>query len=176
MNSPAPTIERLNLPASEADVRSLALLLIDAIASGSPVSFLLTLTLEQAEDWWRRTLSAAHAKAVFLVIRDDPAIVGTAQLHPAWAPNQPHRAEVAKVLVHRRSRRMGLGTRLMQAMEDEARSAGFNLLTLDTKRGCPAEALYRQLGWTYVGTIPRFAFDPDGITPHDDVIFYKELV
>src|SRR6267378_1135962 len=75
-------------------------------------------------------------------------IVGTVQLHAAWAPNQPHRAEVAKLLVHRRGRRAGLGTRLMRTIEDAARRAGFRLLTLDTKRGDVAERLYRRIGWT----------------------------
>lgn len=168
-------IERLILPVSDSDFRALAQLLVDAVESGAAVSFLAPLTLERAEDWWRRTISSSHSAAIFLVTRDAEGIVGTVQLHPAWAPNQPHRAEIAKLLVHRRSRRAGLGTRLMLTIEDEAQRAGFNLLTLDAKRGGTAEHLYRQLGWTHAGTIPRFAFDPDGTTPHDAVIFYKEL-
>jgi GNAT superfamily N-acetyltransferase len=138
------------------------------------VSFLAPLPLERAEDWWRETVSACHSRSVFLVARDAEGIVGSVQLHPAWAPNQPHRAEIAKLLVHRRGRRAGLGTRLMQAAEDAARRAGFGLLTLDTKRGDAAESLYRRLGWTPAGTIPGYALDSDG-TPHDTVIFYKEL-
>ncbi|HET9481138.1 MAG TPA: GNAT family N-acetyltransferase, partial [Candidatus Polarisedimenticolia bacterium] len=90
------------------------------------------------------------------------------------APNQPHRAEITKLLVHRRSRRAGLGARLMRTIEDEARRAGFRLLTLDAKRGEAAERLYRRLGWTAAGTIPGYALDPGG-TPHDAVFFYKEL-
>lgn len=168
-------IERLKPPASEADLKSLAALLVDAVESGAAVSFLAPLTPGQAEDWWRRNLSVLVSGAIFLVARDAEGIVGAAQLHPAWAPNQPHRADVMKLLVHRRARRRGLGTRLMQALETEARSAGFRLLTLDSKRGDAGENLYRQLGWTTVGTIPRFALDPDGITPHDAVVFYKEL-
>jgi GNAT superfamily N-acetyltransferase len=168
-------VERLVPPVSAADVRSLAELLIDAVESGAAVSFLAPLTLEGAEDWWRRTLSAAPASAIFLVARDADGIVGTVQLHPAWAPNQPHRAEIVKLLVHRRSRRAGLGSQLMHAMEDEARRSGFKLLTLDAKRGGGAEALYRHLGWIHAGTIPRYALDPDGTTPHDAVIFYKAL-
>jgi acetyltransferase len=167
-------IERLNLPASDADCRSLAQLLVDAVESGAAVSFLAPLTVARAEAWWRSMLSAADPRAVVLVARDADGIVGTVQFHPAWAPNQPHRAEIAKLLVHRRSRRFGLGTRLMLAIEDEARRAGFGLLTLDAKRGEAAEQLYRRLGWAHAGTIPRFAFDSDG-TPHDAVIFYKDL-
>lgn len=168
-------IEQLTPPVSDSDLRTLARLLADTVESGEAVSFLSPFTLDAAEDWWRRTISASHSGAVFLVARDADGIVGTVQLHPAWAPNQPHRAEVMKLLVARRSRRRGLGTRLMQTIEDLARDAGFGLLTLDAKRGGAAERLYRRMGWTLVGTIPRFALDPDGKTPHDAVIFYKEL-
>jgi GNAT superfamily N-acetyltransferase len=168
-------VERLDRPVSDADLRSLAELLIDAVESGAAVSFLAPLTFEGAEDWWRKTFSASHAGAIFLVARDADGIVGTVQLHPAWAPNQPHRAEIVKLLVHRRGRRAGLGTRLMHAIEDAARRSGFRLLTLDAKRGGEAEALYRHLGWVHAGTIPQYALDPDGTNPHDAVIFYKEL-
>ncbi len=169
------TIERLILPANESDVRALAGLLVDAVASGAAVSFVSPLTLEQAIDWWRATLADAHARAIFLVAREAGVIVGTVQLHPAWAPNQPHRTELVKLIVHRGHRGAGVGARLMHAAEDEARREGFRLLTLDAKRGAAAETLYRRLGWTYVGAIPRFAVDTDGVTPHDAVIFYKEL-
>lgn len=177
-------IERLERPVGEADVGALAALLQDAVDSGAAASFLATLTREQAEAWWRETLDAAPRGAVFLVAREPAAdggrsgrdpIVGTVHLQPSWAPNQPHRADICKLLVHRRARRQGLGTRLMQAIEEEALRGGFRLLVLDTKRGDPADRLYRRLGWTVVGTIPRFAVDPDGVTPHDAVVFYKEL-
>ena len=168
-------IEQLIPPANDADLRDLAELLIDAVESGAAVSFVAPLTLVRALDWWRQTLSSASSAAVFLVARDARGIVGTVQFHPAWAPNQPKRAEIVKLLVHRRSRRTGLGSRLMHAAEDAARNAGFTLLTLDAKRGGAAEALYRQLGWTHVGTIPDYAVDTDGTTPHDAVIFYKQL-
>ncbi|HKA38049.1 MAG TPA: GNAT family N-acetyltransferase [Thermoanaerobaculia bacterium] len=139
------------------------------------MSFLSPLTVERAEDWWRKTISGSAPGAVFLVARDGSGIAGTVQLHPAWAPNQPHRAEIAKLIVDARSRRAGLGTRLMEAIEDEGRRGGFTLLTLDAKRGTAAERLYRRIGWTAVGAIPRYALDTDGKTPHDAVIFYKEL-
>jgi acetyltransferase len=174
MTTRTPTIERLRPPVSDSDLRALAALLVDAVESGAAVSFLAPLSAERAEAWWRKTTEASDARAVFLVARDAGVIAGTVQLHPAWAPNQPHRAEIAKLIVDRRVRRTGLGTQLMQAIEQEARRAGFTLLTLDAKRGAAAEHLYRQLGWTAVGAIPRFAFDSDG-TPHDAVIFYKHL-
>lgn len=168
------TIERLELPVAESDLRSLALLLVEAVESGAAVSFVAPLSLEAAVEWWRTTIAGADPRAVFLVVRDEEGIAGTVQLHPAWAPNQQHRAEIVKLLVHHRSQRAGIGTQLMHAVEDAARSGGFSLLTLDAKRGAPAESLYRRLGWTPVGTIPRYAVDPDG-TPHDAVFFYKEL-
>lgn len=166
-------IERLRPPATEADIRALAELLLDAIDAGAAVSFLAALTRAQAEDWWRRTLAAPGT--IVLVARDADGIVGTVQLHPAWAPNQPHRADVAKVLVHRRARRRGIASELMSSLEAEARGAGFRLLTLDAKRGDVAETFYRKLGWTHAGTIPRYALDPDGTIAHDAVIFFKEL-
>lgn len=174
MNTQTYVIEQLLRPVSDADLRALAQLLVDAVQSGAAVSFLPPLTVENAEAWWRKTIAAADPRAIFLVARAEPGIVGSVQLHPAWAPNQPHRADIAKLLVHRRRRRMGLGTQLMQTVETAAQRAGFTLLTLDAKRGGAAEQLYRQLGWTTVGTIPGYAIDPDG-TPHDTVIFYKEL-
>jgi len=115
-------------------LRALAGLLVDAVESGAAVSFVLPLTVERAQEWWRRTFSASHTGAVFLVARDTEGsgeIVGTVQLQPAWAPNQPHRAEVAKLLVHRTRRGGGLGGALMRAIEKAALGAGFSLLTLD---------------------------------------------
>src|SRR5437867_9499796 len=87
------TIERLILPVGDSDLRDLARLLVDAVESGAAVSFLAPLTLERAEDWWRKTTSASYSGAIFLVARDAEGIVGTVQLHPAWAPNQPHRGD-----------------------------------------------------------------------------------
>ena len=168
-------IERLASPVSEADLRSLALLLVDAVDSGAAVSF-LSLTEAQALDWWRKLLEPPGSGAIVLIARDDGGIAGSVQLHPSWAPNQPHRADVAKLIVHRRARQRGLGAALMVAVEREAESAGYRLLVLDSKRGDAGERLYRRLGWTVVGTIPRYALDTDGRTPHDTVLFYKELV
>jgi ribosomal protein S18 acetylase RimI-like enzyme len=167
-------IERLAPPVSEADLRSLALLLVDAVDSGAAVSF-LSITEAQALDWWRRQFTAPASGAIVLAARDGDGIVGAVQLHPSWAPNQPHRADIAKLIVHRRGRRRGLGERLMAAVEQAAAAAGYRLLVLDSRRGDAGERLYRRLGWTVVGTIPRFALDTDGKTPHDTVVFYKEL-
>ena len=168
-------IERLIPPVSDRDVRALGELLVDAVDSGAAVSFLAPLTVERAEQWWRRAFTAADSGSIFLVARDGAGIVGTVQLHPAWAPNQPHRADVSKLIVHRSSRRGGVGMQLMRSLEDAARRAGFTLLTLDAKQGGAAVELYHRMGWTDVGVIPRYALDPDGKTPHGTVIFYKDL-
>lgn len=176
MSAPVPAqIERLQAPVSDTDIRDLAALLRDAVDSGAAVSFLAPLAQERAEEWWRGILASADPRSVILVARDGEGIAGSVQLHPAWAPNQPHRADIAKLLVHRRARRAGLGARLMREIEAAARATGFTLLTLDAKRGGAAEQLYRREGWTVVGTIPRYAVDPDGAALHDTVVFYKEL-
>jgi acetyltransferase len=174
MAGPVPGIERLTPPVAEVDFQDLAGLLADTVNSGAAVSFLPPLTPADAGAWWRKTLAAADSRAIFLVARDAEGIAGTVQLHPAWAPNQRHRGEITKLLVRRRCRGTGLGGRLMESIEAAARTAGFRLLTLDTKRGDAAERLYRRLGWTAAGTIPGYALDPDG-TPHDAVLFYKHL-
>jgi ribosomal protein S18 acetylase RimI-like enzyme len=168
-------IERLIPPVSDRDVRALGELLVDAVDSGAAVSFLAPLTQDRAEQWWRRALTSIEAGAIVLVARDADGIVGTVQMLPAWAPNQPHRADVAKLIVHRRGRRSGVGRRLMQSIEDAARQARFTLLTLDAKEDGAAVQLYRRIGWTEVGVIPRYALDTDGKTPHGTVIFYKDL-
>jgi len=171
----APLIERLARPASDADVRALARLLAEIVESGAAVSFVAPLSLERAEAFWRDVLAQPESRVVVLVARESGRIVGTVQLHPAWAPNQPDRAEIAKLLVERDRRGRGLGEKLMRAAEDVALRSGWKLLTLDAKRGEAAERLYRRLGWIHAGTIPRYALDPDGRAWHDAVILYKEL-
>jgi ribosomal protein S18 acetylase RimI-like enzyme len=167
-------IEQLTLPAGEDDIRDLALLLLDATDSGASIGFLASLTLSAATEWWRDNFAKAGERAIFLVARDADGITGTVQLRPAPMPNQPHRADIAKLLVHRRARGQGIGRMLMQEIERRARAAGFTLLVLDTKRGDAAESLYRRAGWTEVGVIPGYALNPDG-TLCDTVVFYKKL-
>lgn len=158
------------------DVDALAALLVDAVDDGAAVSFLQPLTLDRAREWWRTWLPELPTRsAVLMACTDDGRVDGVVALAAAWAPNQPHRGEVMKLLVHRRARRSGLGIRLMQAVETEAKTLGLTLLTLDARAGGGAEALYRRLGWIVVGYIPAFALDPDGTTRHDDVLFYKNV-
>src|SRR5438128_12229567 len=104
-------IEQLALPVREDEVRDLAMLLLDAVDSGASVGFLDSTTLESAEEWWRDRIANAGERAIFLVSRDESGIVGTVQLLPAPMPNQRHRADIAKLLIHRRARRQGLGSK-----------------------------------------------------------------
>jgi acetyltransferase len=168
-------IERLAFPATPSDIAALAELLCDAVNSGSAVSFLAPLAPETARAWWHDQIKNADPKSIFLVARDGVEIAGTVQLHASWAPNQPHRADIAKLIVHRRARGQGIGKKLMEAIEQESAQLGFTLLVLDTRRGCEAESLYRKLGWTEAGIIPNFALNADGSGYHDTVIFFKDL-
>lgn len=173
------TVDRLSTPPTPTDLHSLAGLLCDAVNSGSAVSFLAPLSFETAETWWRETLGGTNDKKTILVARlvgeNGGEIVGAVQLHPSWAPNQPHRADIAKLIVHRRARGQGIGRRLMETVEQLAAQAGYTLLVLDTRRGCEAEHLYRKLGWTEAGIIPDFAVNADRSGLHDTVIFYKRV-
>jgi GNAT superfamily N-acetyltransferase len=154
-------------------VEQLAAVLLDAVQSGAGVSFMSELTPDQATEWWRQTIGAS-GRAVVLVARDAEGIVGTVQLQPSWAPNQPHRADVAKLIVHRRGRGRGVARALMQELERRARERNLTLLLLDTCKGSVAEQLYTSLGWVRVGEVPRFALNPDG-SWCDTVFFFKQL-
>jgi ribosomal protein S18 acetylase RimI-like enzyme len=160
--------------ATEDIVQQLASVLVDAVTGGASVSFMSDLQFDEAVDWWRQTLTASPSRAVVLVARDELGIVGTVQLQPSWAPNQVHRADVAKLIVHRRARGRGIARTLMQEIERHAREQRFTLLVLDTCKGSAAEKLYTSLGWLRVGVIPHYALNPDG-TPCDTVYFYKQL-
>lgn len=120
------------------------------------------------------TADAAAGGRLILAAFDGERIVGTVQVVAAVQPNQPHRADIAKLLVHRDARRQGVAERLMGAAEAEARAAGKTLLVLDTVTGDAAERLYTRLGWSRVGVIPNYALYPDG-RPCATTVFYKEL-
>ncbi|HTV22005.1 MAG TPA: GNAT family N-acetyltransferase [Polyangiaceae bacterium] len=167
-------IEPLSRGASASDLDELGELLCDAVASGASVSFLPPLTLERARAYWIDVIERAHRRAVTLVARDERGIAGSVQLQPASVQNQPHRAEVAKLLVHRRARRRGVGRALMAELEKWATLGGFTLLTLDTKLGDAGELLYEGTGWQRAGQIPGYALDAEG-TPCATVLFYKQL-
>jgi GNAT superfamily N-acetyltransferase len=116
----------------------------------------------------------ARGETALLVARVGGRIVGTVQLGLALPPNQPHRAEVKKLLVHRSARGRGIGMALMTAAEEAARARGRTLLVLDTALGDNAERLYTRAGWNRVGVIPGYALFPDG-SPCDTVVFWKQV-
>ena len=159
----------------EAQVDALALLLIDAIDSDAGVSFLHPLEPERARAFWRGVADdvASGARAL-LVAEDESGVVGTVQLVLAQPENQPHRAELVKMLVHRRARRRGLGAALLGAAEQTARACGKTLLVLDTNTGSDAERLYARNGWVRVGEIPGFSIQPRGGL-RATTVFYKQL-
>ena len=158
-----PAIRRLGT-LDAAHVRGLAQVLCDCVDGGASVSFMQPLSLERAEGFWRGVAAGvARGERALLVAEDtDGAIVGTVQLVLAQPENQPHRADVAKMLVHRRARRQGVAAALMRAVEREAALEAKSLLVLDTVTGGDAERLYERLGWQRCGVIPDYALWPDG--------------
>ena len=170
------TVRRLDAEEAAAAVAGLADVLIDCVEGGASVSFMQPMTVEKATRFWRMVADGvARGERALLVAEDEEGrIVGTVQLVLALPENQPHRADVAKMLVHRRARRRGVAQRLMQAAEAVARDEGKLLLVLDTVTGSDAERLYTRAGWQRVGEIPDYALMPDG--PFcATTVFYKAL-
>lgn len=156
------------------DLRDLADVLVDCVEGGASVSFMQPLSHERALDFWRGVAAGVErGERALLVAQDAQGIVGTVQLVLAQPENQPHRADLSKMLVHRRGRRQGIGERLLQAAEDTARECGQTLLVLDTASP-DAERLYRRAGWVCCGVIPGFALLPQGGLC-DTTLFYRQL-
>jgi GNAT superfamily N-acetyltransferase len=159
--SDGPRIRR----AEAADAGALAGILVDVVAGGASVGFMLPLSRERALEVWQRWLgSAARGERIVLVAEDTTsrALVGTVQLVTALPDNQPHRGDIAKMLVHPSARRRGIGAALLGAVETEARAAQKTLLVLDTVTGSDGHRLYARLGWQRVGEIPNYALFPAG--------------
>lgn len=171
----SPVIEPLDPEAAVRERPALAALLQDAVDSGASVGFLPPVPAADAAAYWDAVGAAVRAGArVLLVARRDATVVGSVQLELAERPNARHRAEVTKLMVHRSARRQGVGRALMRAIEGEARRRGRTTLVLDTRQGDPSEALYRSLGWTLVGAIPRYARSGDG-TLAATAVYYRLL-
>jgi GNAT superfamily N-acetyltransferase len=146
----------------DAPIAGLADVLIDCVEGGASVSFMHPLRRDRAEVFWRSVAQGVAAGDRALVVAEDArGVCGTVQLILAQPENQPHRAELAKMLVHRRARRHGLGAALMREAEDIARECGKTLLVLDTA-SADAERLYERMGWEKVGVIPGYALLPQG--------------
>jgi ribosomal protein S18 acetylase RimI-like enzyme len=175
VNQPGVTIERLDAAQTAEALPELVCLFQDAVASGASIGFLPPLSTEEAEHYWQKVLAEVRgATRVLLVARRADELAGSVQLDLAQQRNAAHRAEVQKLMVHRASRRQGLGRALMQAAESVAHALGRTLLVLDTRQGDPAEQLYRSLGYVRAGEIPNYARSADG-SLHTTIIFYREL-
>jgi GNAT superfamily N-acetyltransferase len=167
------TVERLDVNGARRHRDALAAVLVDCVEGGASVSFMAPFTHDEARAFFDSVEpDIAAGVRVLLAAFLDNEVVGTVQVAAAWPPNQPHRADVAKLLVHRSSRNRGIGRLLMERAEVEAREQGWTLLVLDTVTGDPAERLYEHMGWNKVGVIPNFALYPDG-RPCDTTVFWK---
>jgi GNAT superfamily N-acetyltransferase len=168
-------IRRLDATEVHAQLDGLAAVLADCVAGGASVSYMAPFSHEHARGAFEGfAAEVEQGRRLLLAAFADGDVVGTVQVILALPPNQPHRAEIAKLLVHRSARRRGTAELLMERAETEARAEGKTLLVLDTVTGDSAERLYERLGWTKVGVIPGYALYPDG-RPCDTTVFWKSL-
>jgi GNAT superfamily N-acetyltransferase len=168
-------IEALDAAAAASAERRLAELLVECVADGASLTWLPPLPLPEAVAWWKRvSAEVALGKAVLLAAWLEGELVGTVQLGLDMPQNAPHRAELTKLMVAPGARRRGVGRALMRKAEQAARGIGRGLLSLDTRRGTAAEALYRATGWTELGGIPGFELGPDR-EPAETVFFWKRV-
>jgi GNAT superfamily N-acetyltransferase len=158
----------------DGDIRALAALTVDVVEGGASIGFMLPIDAARAEAFWRRVgAGVTGGERVLFVADDGDGVVGTVQLIVEQPENQPHRGDVAKMMVANRARRHGIGAALMQAAEQEAKARGKTLLVLDTA-SADAERLYARLGWQRCGTIPGYALLPEG-GPCDTTYFFRVL-
>jgi GNAT superfamily N-acetyltransferase len=169
----AHTVQRL-YEVSEACIQGLAEVLIDCVDGGASVSFMWPLPMAKARDYWRSVAAGvSRGERALLVAEDADGPLGTVQLILDQPENQPHRADLSKMLVHRRARRQGVGAALLRAAENVGRDCGKSLLVLDTAAE-DAERLYARFGWRRVGVVPGYALLPQGGLC-DTTFFYKAL-
>lgn len=169
------SVRALN-PVGELEIRGLGDVLMDCVDGGASVSFMHPMTRDKADAFWRRSAaSAARGERIVLAAENERGtIVGTVSLILDLPENQPHRGDLAKMLVHRNARRLGVGAALLEAAEQQALDAGRNLLVLDTVSGSDASRLYERHGWQRCGEIPDYALWPDG-RPCPTTYYYKRL-
>ena len=176
--TPAPTLAapaaRLVPQMDDTLAQALATLLIDCVEGGASVSFMHPLAPGRAQAFWRGVGDGvARGERLLLTVDDEHGLAGTVQVVLDQPENQPHRADVAKMLVHRRARRRGLGALLMRAAEAAALRHGRTLLVLDTASD-DARRLYERLGWQRCGDIPGYALLPDG-QPCSTTYYFRQL-
>lgn len=159
---------------TQAEIEGLADVLMDVVEGGASVSFMHPFTRDKAIAFWGGVAKGVAAgERAIVVAEDEHGVCGTAQLILSLPENQPHRADLAKMLVHRRARRRGVGAAVLRSAEDVARELGKTLLVLDTASN-DAERLYERGGWIKVGVIPDFALMPDGAFC-DTIVYYRRL-
>jgi GNAT superfamily N-acetyltransferase len=169
-------IRQLSAAEGRRYLEALAEVLVDCVEGGASVSFMAPFSKAEARAFFEKALSDVEdGNRILLAAFHDSKLVGTVQIVTATPPNQPHRADVAKLLVLRSARGQGVASCLMSEAEAAARIAGKSLLVLDTVTGGAAEKLYVGLGWTKAGIIPNYAMFPDGRWC-DTTIFWKQLV
>jgi GNAT superfamily N-acetyltransferase len=168
-------IRRLQPGELREHVDGLAAVLHDCVAGGASVSYMEPFSPDDARDAFAGfAAEAEEGRRLILAAFADGLLVGTVQVILTLAPNQPHRGEVAKLLVHRSARGRGIASRLMEHAEAAAHAEGKTLLVLDAVTDGDAARLYDRLGWTTVGVVPNFALYPDG-RPCDTTYFWKAL-
>lgn len=169
-----PRVERLKELTCE-HIQGLCEVLVDCVEGGASVGFMFPFTRERAVEFWSQVAQAVAAeKRALLIARDELGICGTVQLILDLPDNQPHRADLVKMLVHRRARRKGLGAELMRAAESMARECGKTLLVLDAVTDGDAARLYERLDWVRVGDIPNYALMPNG-SPCSTTCYYRNV-
>lgn len=175
MSSTTPTAVRHIASPTDGELSQLADVLIDCVEGGASISFMLPFPRSHALTFWHRVaVDVVAGRRVLMVAEDEGGICGTVQLNYDLPENQPHRADLCKMLVHRRARRRGIGQALMLAAEDRARRDGKTLLVLDAVTDGDAARLYERLRWVRVGDIPNFALYPDG-RPVGTTYYYRDL-
>jgi GNAT superfamily N-acetyltransferase len=170
-------VEVVVLSAAEAEgaLAGLADLLSDCVAGGASLGYMSGITRREAEGFWRTTIiDVGRSGTILFAARSDSGVVGCVLLQPISKPNQPHRADVAKLLVISHARRLGVASRLMERLEEHALRTGRWLLTLDTATGSEAEHFYRQRGYQRAGVIPGYCLMPDGRLS-GTTFYYKQL-
>ncbi|MBJ6134863.1 GNAT family N-acetyltransferase [Ochrobactrum sp. Q0168] len=168
-------IHVLNAEEAKRAVPALAEILADCVMGGASVGFMAPCEPQDFTPYWTRIAGETESGDTLLIVAEhEGEIVGTVQLGLAQMPNQPHRADLKKLLVHRKARGLGLARKLMDEAETQARSRGKTLICLDTATGSPAEAIYTHLNWQAVGVIPNYALFPDG-SPCATTLFYKGI-
>ena len=171
------TVTALDADAIRAHLPDLSRLLVACVADGAAISFMAPLSQDTADSFWLDTVTpevAATRRSLFAAGRDG-RIMGSVQLITAMPPNQAHRCEIAKMIVHPEARRTGIGRALMGHALAQARAMGKSLVTLDTRTGDVAGQLYAAMGFAQAGTIPDYALDPDGRALHATTFMYCRL-